>query len=161
MTATSSSSQTLLPPTSTVEAQTQQAIRDDQDEVIGRMDEDNVLPTNVDDTTVNNKMDDDDDINSESPVALDEHSSTTSRDTEASSAAISLLSRVSSGPTIPISISRNIDIPAAKNDSTMSYSVMETSSIGRRNPTNERSVHFFLFSPFRNRHDVSSDSIQC
>lgn len=122
------------------------------------MDEDNVLSTNVDDTTVNNKMDDDDDINSESPVALDEHASTTNRDTDA----ISLLSRVSSGPTIPISISRNIDIPAAKNDSTMSYSVMETSSIGRKeiwHTIDDTSSVLLTFA--RNRYDVASDSIQC
>jgi hypothetical protein len=119
----SSSSQTLLPTTSTNDAP---QTRDDQDEVIGRMDEDNDLPT-IDSTV--NKMDDD---NSESPLAAEEQSPTTKEDNdqplEESSA--SLLSRVVSAPTMPIGISRNIDIPG-KNETNISYSVMETSSLGQ------------------------------
>jgi hypothetical protein len=117
-----SSSQTLLPNTSTNDAQ---QIRDDQDEVIGHMDEDNDFPINIVDPTVN-KMDDD---NSESPLAIEE--STTKQDIDQSidESSASLLTRVISAPTMPITISRNIDIPA-KNDTNISFSVMETSSLG-------------------------------
>ena len=59
---TSSSSQTLLPNTDV------QQSRDDQDEVIGRMDEDNDLPIDILNPTVN-KMDDE---NSDSPLAIEE-----------------------------------------------------------------------------------------
>ena len=128
-TSVTSSSQTLLPNTSTADVQ---AGRDDQDEVIGRMDEDNDLPIDIVDSTVN-KMDDE---NSESPSANEE--STTKQDSDdqplddSSSTAASLLTRVTSAaPTMPITISRNIDIPA-KNDANISLSVMETSSLGRR-----------------------------
>jgi len=106
------SSQTLLPTTS-----------NDEDEVIGRMDEDNdiVGPTV-------NKMDDD---NSESPLAIDEQSPTTKEETTqpTDESSASLLTRVVSAPTMPIAISRNIDIPG-KNDSNISLSVMETGSLG-------------------------------
>jgi len=118
-----SSSQTLLPNTSTNDAQ---QIRDDQDEVIGRMDEDNDLPIDIVDPTVN-KMDDD---NSESPLAIEE--STTKQDNDQPidvEPSASLLTRVTSAPTMPIAISRNIDIPA-KNDTNISFSVMESSSLG-------------------------------
>jgi hypothetical protein len=122
VTTSSSSSQTLLPNnTSTNDAQ---QMRDDQDEVIGRMDEDNELPTILIDSTVNKMMDDE---NSESPLAIEEQSPTTKHDIEESSA--SLLTRVVSAPTLPITISRNIDIPG-KNESNISLSVMETSSLG-------------------------------
>ena len=121
----SSSSQTLLANTSTNDAQ---QIRDDQDEVIGRMDEDNDLPINNIDSTVN-KMDDD---NSELPLAIEEQSPTTKQDNDqpidASSA--SHLTRIVSASTMPIAISRNIDIPT-KNDTNISFSVMETSSLGK------------------------------
>jgi hypothetical protein len=100
-------------------------MRDDQDEVIGRMDEDNDLPNHIIDSTVN-KMDDD---NSESPLAIEEQSSTTKQDHDDESSSASLLTRVVSAPTMPISISRNIDIPG-KNESNISFSVMETSSLG-------------------------------
>jgi len=119
------SSQTLLPNTSTNDAQ---QIRDDQDEVIGRMDEDNDLPTNNIDSTVN-KMDDD---NSELPLAIEEQSPITTNsnnDPLHDESSTSLLTRVVSAPTMPITISRNIDIPT-KNDSNISLSVLETSSLG-------------------------------
>ncbi|CAF1226754.1 unnamed protein product [Adineta steineri] len=117
-----SSSQTLLSNTSNNDLQ---QMRDDQDEVLGRMDEDNDLPP-INSTV--NKMDDD---NSESPLALDEQSPTTKQDNEQTidESSTSLLTRVVSAPTMPIVISRNIDIPA-KNDSNISLSVMETSSLG-------------------------------
>jgi hypothetical protein len=117
-----SSSQTLHPNTS---ANDVQQMRDDQDEVIGRMDEDNDLSNNIPDPTVN-KMDDD---NSESPLAIEE--STTKQDIDQSidESSASLLTRVISAPTMPITISRNIDIPA-KNDTNISFSVMESSSLG-------------------------------
>lgn len=115
------SSQTLLPNTSNND---EQQMRDDQDEVIGRMDEDNDIPTiNVDQTV--NKMDDD---NSESASAVEEQLPTTKPVNDESSA--SLITRVISAPTMPIAISRNIDIPG-KHDSTTSLSVMETGSLGR------------------------------
>lgn len=117
-----SSSQTLLPATSTSDAP---QVRDDQDEVIGRMDEDNDLPT-IDSTV--NKMDDD---NSESPLPIDEQSPATKQDNDPplDEPSASLLNRVVSAPTMPIVISRNIDIPG-KNETNISYSVMETSSLG-------------------------------
>jgi len=119
-----SSSQTLLPNTSTNDAQ---QIRDDQDEVIGRMDEDNDLTIDIVDPTVN-KMDDDD--NSESPLAIEESTTKQDNDQPIDEPSASLLSRVTSTSTIPIAISRNIDIPA-KNDTNISFSVMESSSLGR------------------------------
>jgi len=119
-----SSSQTLLPNTSTNDAQ--QIIRDDQDEVIGRMDEDNDLQIDIIDPTVN-KMDDD---NSESPLAIEESTTKQDNDQPIDEPSASLLSRVTSTSTIPIAISRNIDIPA-KNDTNISFSVMESSSLGR------------------------------
>jgi hypothetical protein len=121
---TSSSSQTLLPNTSTNDAQ---QLRDDQDEVVGLMDEDNDLLVNIVDPTVN-KMDDD---NSESPLAIEEQSSTTKQDNDQpiDESSASHLSRVVSTPTMPIAISRNIDIPG-KNESNISFSVMETGSLG-------------------------------
>ncbi|UJR09184.1 hypothetical protein I4U23_013432 [Adineta vaga] len=117
-----SSSQTLLPNTSTNDAQ---QMRDDQDEVIGRMDEDNDLPQM--ESTVN-QMDDD---NSESPLATDEQSPTTKEDNDQpiDESSASHINRVVSAPTMPIVISRNIDIPG-KNESNISFSVMETSSLG-------------------------------
>ncbi len=117
-----SSSQTLLPNTSTNDAQ---QIRDDQDEMIGRMDEDNELPIDIADSTVN-KMDDD---NSESPLAIEESTTKQDDDQIIDESPASLLTRVTSAPTLPIAISRNIDIPA-KNETNISYSVMETSSLG-------------------------------
>ncbi len=120
-----SSSQTLLPNTSTNDAQ---QIRDDQDEVIGRMDEDNDLPIDIVDPTVN-KMDDDDN-NSESPLAIEESTTKQDNDQPIDESSASLLSRVTSTSTMPITISRNIDIPA-KNDTNISFSVMESSSLGR------------------------------
>jgi hypothetical protein len=119
-----SSSQTLLPNTSTNDAQ---QIRDDQDEVIGHMDEDNDLSIDIIDPTVN-KMDDDD--NSESPLAIEESTTKQDNDQPIDESSASLLSRVTSTSTIPIAISRNIDIPA-KNDTNISFSVMESSSLGR------------------------------
>ncbi len=119
-----SSSQTLLPNTSTNDAQ---QIRDDQDEVIGHMDEDNDFPINIVDPTVN-KMDDD---NSESPLAIEESTTKQDNDQPIDESSASLLTRVTtSAATMPIPISRNIDIPA-KNDTNISFSVMETSSLGR------------------------------
>jgi hypothetical protein len=120
-----SSSQTLLPNTSTNDAQ--QIIRDDQDEVIGRMDEDNDLQIDIIDPTVN-KMDDD---NSESPVAIEESTTKQDNNQPIDESSASLLSRITSAPTMPIAISRNIDIPA-KNDTNISFSVMESSSLGRK-----------------------------
>lgn len=117
-----SSSQTLLPNTSNNDAQ---QIHDDQDEVIGRMDEDNDLPMNIVDSTVN-KIDDD---NSESPLANEELTTKQDNEQPIDESSASLLSRVTSAPTMPITISRNIDIPI-KNDTNISYSVMETSSLG-------------------------------
>jgi hypothetical protein len=121
-TSVTSSSQTLLPNTSTNDAQ---QIRDDQDEMIGRMDEDNELPIDIADSTVN-KMDDD---NSESPLAIEESTTKQDDDQIIDESPASLLTRVTSAPTLPIAISRNIDIPA-KNETNISYSVMETSSLG-------------------------------
>ena len=109
-------------------------MRDDQDEMIGHMDEDNLLllpAVNPDNATVN-KMDDDDE-NSESPLPIDEASSTTKpdRDSPHEESSPSLLTRVVSiSGTLPMTISRSIDIPV-KNDSNISLSVMETSSLGR------------------------------
>jgi hypothetical protein len=123
-TSVTSSSQTLLPNTSTNDAQ---QIRDDQDEVIGRMDEDNDLPIDIVDPTVN-KMDDDDN-NSESPLAIEESTTKQDNDQPIDESSASLLTRVTSAPTMPIAISRNIDIPG-KNDTNISFSVMETSSLG-------------------------------
>jgi hypothetical protein len=120
---TSSSSQTLH---QNATAAVVQQIRDDDDEVLGHMDEDNELPGIIVDSTVN-KMDDDDD-NSELPLAHEEQSPATKEDIDESSA--SLLARVVSAPTMPITISRNIDIPAKK-ESNISFSVMETSSLGK------------------------------
>jgi hypothetical protein len=127
----SSSSQAEFSITSTNDVPVQQqAMRDDQDEMIGRMDEDNLLllpAVNPDNATVN-KMDDDDE-NSESPLPIDEASSTTKPDLEEPSP--SLLTRVVSiTGTLPMTISRSIDIPV-KNDSNISLSVMETSSLGK------------------------------
>lgn len=128
-----SSSQTLLPNTSNDDDQHD---RDDQDEVIGRMDEDNDLPINIVDPTVN-KMDDD---NSESPLAIEESTTKQDNDQSIDESSASLLTRVTTTHTMPITISRNIDIPA-KNDTNISYSVMETSSLGRR-----RFLHFCCFN---------------
>lgn len=124
-TSVTSSSQVLLPNTSTNDVQ---SIRDDQDEVIGHMDEDNDLAIDIVDSTVN-KMDDE---NSESPLANEELTSKEDSDQplDESASATSLITRISSAPTMPIAISRNIDIPP-KNDTNISYSVMETSSLGR------------------------------
>jgi hypothetical protein len=148
-----SSSQTLLPNTSNDDVP---PIRDDQDEVIGHMDEDNDLPIDIVDSTVN-KMDDDD--NSESPLAIEE--STTKQDNEQpiDESSASLLTRVTSAPTMPIPISRNIDIPG-KNETNISFSVMETSSLGRefsftRRKKNKQ-IHFRIF-----RGRVSIDGIKC
>lgn len=121
-TSVTSSSQTLLPNTSNDDDQHD---RDDQDEVIGRMDEDNDLPINIVDPTVN-KMDDD---NSESPLAIEESTTKQDNDQSIDESSVSLLTRVTTTHTMPIAISRNIDIPA-KNDTNISYSVMETSSLG-------------------------------
>ncbi|CAM4833141.1 unnamed protein product [Rotaria magnacalcarata] len=119
-----SSSQTLLPNTSTDD---EKSMRDDQDEVVGHMDEDNDLPNNIIDQTVN-KMDDD---NSESASAAEEQSETTKETTDQSihESSASLLTRVVSTPTMPMNISRSIDIPGKK-DSNISLSVMETGSLG-------------------------------
>jgi hypothetical protein len=104
-----------------------QQSRDDQDEVLGRMDEDNDLPIDILNPTVN-KMDDD---NSDSPLALEELTTKQDNDDDDDGeSTASLLTRVTSAPTMPIAISRNINIPA-KNDTKISYSVMETSSLGR------------------------------
>jgi len=112
--ASSNPSQTLLPNSNNDVPIT----RDDQDDVLGRMDEDNDLPN---ESTVN-KMEDED--NSDSPLAIEE---TTSKQDEEFNP--SLLTRVTSIPTtMPMPISRSINIPA-KNDTTMSYSVMEASSL--------------------------------
>ncbi|CAF2524451.1 unnamed protein product [Rotaria sp. Silwood2] len=121
---TSSSSQTLLPNTSTND---EQQMRDDQDEVVGHMDEDNELPTTIIDQTVN-KMDDD---NSESTSATEEQLQTTkpNNDQSINDSSASPIPRVVSAPTMPITISRNIDIPG-KTDSNISFSVMETGSLG-------------------------------
>jgi hypothetical protein len=127
-----SSSQTLLPNTSTNDAQ---QIRDDQDEVIGRMDEDNDLPIDILDPTVN-KMDDD---NSESPLAIEESTTKQDNDQPIDESSASLLTRVTSAPTMPIPISRNIDIPG-KNETNISFSVMETSSLGAESPLMASSV---------------------
>jgi hypothetical protein len=136
---TSSSSQTLLPNTSNTDAH---QMRDDQDEVIGRMDEDNDLPSNNIDSTVN-KMDDD---NSELPLAIEEQSPTTKQDNDQpiDESSASHLTRVVSAPTMPIAISRNIDIPT-KNDSKISHSVMETSSLGKFTK-----IHLFIYLFFFN-----------
>jgi hypothetical protein len=145
-----SSSQTLLPNTSNNDAQ---HMRDDQDEVIGHMDEDNDLPMNNIDSTVN-KMDDD---NSELPLAIEEQSPTTKQDDDQSidESSASLLTRVVSAPTMPMAISRNIDIPT-KNESNISFSVMETSSLGRI-----RNIYLFYFILFNYRRYVSIDCIKC
>lgn len=110
-----------LHPTSSSTIDAEEIIgHDDLDDVIGRMDEDNEELLN-EQTTVN-KMDDDD--NSESPLTTDEI--ITKQDEEPNP---SLLARVTSIPiTAPMAISRNIDIPT-KNETTMSYSVMEASSL--------------------------------
>jgi hypothetical protein len=121
-TSVTSSSQTLLPNTSNNDVQ---QTRDDQDDVLGRMDEDNDLPNNIIDSTVNN-MDDD---NSESPLAIEESTTKQDNDQPIDESSASLLTRVTSAPTMPIAISRNIDIPG-KNDTNISFSVMETSSLG-------------------------------
>jgi hypothetical protein len=118
-TTTSNPSQTLLPSSNTSTNDVPQ-IRDDQDEVIGRMDEDNDLPNDIGDSTVN-KMDDE---NSDLPLNNEEL--TIKEDNEQTSA--SLLNRVTPIPTMPITISRNIDIPT-KNEN-ISHSVMEASSLG-------------------------------
>ena len=133
-----SSSQTLHPNTST--ALDAQPIRDDQDEVIGRMDEDNELPIDIVDSTVN-KMDDD---NSESPLAIDESTTKQDNDQPIDESTASLLTRVTSAPTMPIAISRNIDIPT-KNETNISFSVMETSSLGTKLFSAEKNIN--LTSP--------------
>jgi len=117
-----SSSQTLLPNTSNNDVQ---QIRDDQDEMIGRMDEDNDLPIDIVDSTVN-KMDDE---NSDSPLAIEESTSKQDNDQPTDESSASLLTRVTSAPTMPIAISKNINIPG-KNETNISYSVMESSSLG-------------------------------
>lgn len=91
------------------------------------MDEDNELPNPLIDQTVN-KMDDD---NSELISANEEQLETTkeTNDQSVNESSASLLTRVTATPTMPMNISRNIDIPA-KNDSTISLSVMETGSLG-------------------------------
>ncbi|CAF0948193.1 unnamed protein product [Rotaria sordida] len=127
-TSSSSSSQTLLPNTSTND---EQQMRDDQDEVVGHMDEDNELPTTNTTTAIDqtvNKMDDD---NSESPLATEEQLETTksNNDQSINDSSTSPITRVVSAPTMPMTISRNIDIPG-KTDSNISFSVMETSSLG-------------------------------
>lgn len=133
-TSVTSSSQTLLPNTSNNDVQ---PIRDDQDEVIGRMDEDNDLPIDIVDSTVN-KMDDD---NSESPLAIEESTTKQDNDQPIDESSASLLTRVTSAPTMPIAISRNIDIPG-KNDTNISFSVMETSSLGRKLSFEEKQINF-------------------
>jgi len=117
-----SSSQILLPSTSPNDVQ---QIRDDQDEMIGRMDEDNDLPIDILDTTVN-KMDDE---NSDLPLAIEESTSKQDNDQPIDEPSASLLTRVTSTPTMPIAISKSINIPG-KNETNISYSVMETSSLG-------------------------------
>jgi len=117
-----SSSQTLLPNTSNNDVQ---QIRDDQDEMIGRMDEDNDLPIDIVDSTVN-KMDDE---NSDSPLAIEESTSKQDNNQPTDESSASLLTRVTSAPTMPIAISKNINIPG-KNETNISYSVMESSSLG-------------------------------
>ena len=151
-----STSQTLLSNTSTVDAQ---QTRDDQDEVVGHMDEDNELPQIA--STVN-KMDDD---NSESPLATDEQSPTTKEDIDQpiDEPIASHINRVVSAPTMPIAISRNIDIPG-KNDSNILFSVMETSSLGKENtsrafPSFSTFVLFFLVD--RSGFDFSSECVEC
>ena len=160
----SASSQAEFSSTSTSDVPVQQqAMRDDEDEMIGRMDEDNLLlpPANPDNATVN-KMDDDDE-NSESPLPIDESSSTTKPDlvSPPEESSPSLLTRVVPTSTLPMTISRSIDIPI-KNDSNISLSVMETSSLGRLHRLSlspiERS---FYFRPLSSRFHVSIDSIQC
>lgn len=119
-----SASQVLLPNTSTTDVQ---PIRDDQDEMIGRMDEDNDLAIDIVDSTVN-KMDDE---NSESPLANEESTSKDDSDQPLDDeSTTSLITRVTSASTMPIAISRNIDIPP-KNETNISYSVMEASSLGK------------------------------
>lgn len=103
----------------TVDVQ-QTMTHDDQDEVIGRMDEDNEQIT----VNQNIKMDDDDDINSESPLTTDEITSTTTKQDDE----FTHPRTISIPTTAPMAISRNIDIPT-KNETTMSYSVMEASSL--------------------------------
>lgn len=118
------SSQTLLPKTST---NSEQLARDEQDEVVGRMDEDNDIPTiNVEQTV--NKMDDD---NSESVSAVEEQLPTTIHvdDQSIDEPSTSLIARVTPVATMPITISRSIDIPG-KTDSTISLSAMDSGSLG-------------------------------
>jgi hypothetical protein len=116
-------------------------MHDDEDGMIGRMDEDTVLPSrsNVDDTTVN-KMDDDNDENSESPLVSEESPSKSNQDpislnhelsaTITTTSTSPSLTRVIPCSTMPMTISKNIDIPS-KNDSSISFSVMDISSQGR------------------------------
>lgn len=99
-------------------------IRDDQDEMVGRMDEDNLPQTSAptitttDATaTVTPKMDNDD----------DEIDQPEEQNSESPADPINSSTRAVTGSTMPMTISRNIDIPI-KNDSAVSLSVMETSS---------------------------------
>jgi hypothetical protein len=135
-TSSSSSSHVLTVPNSSEE-------RNDQDEVLGRMDEDNdTPPSTAVDTTVNTTASD----NSESPVVAEQPQQqeqevqlpTSDQPMDVSSAAVpppppllaaSLLTRVTSAPTMPIAISRNIDIPG-QNESNISMSAIESSSLG-------------------------------
>jgi len=122
-TSSSSSHTATLNPSSSQE-------RNDEDEVVGRMDEDNDVVPAVD-TTVNTTASD----NSESPVMVDQQqiqpspASDQPMDESNANAAASLLTRVTSAPTMPIAISRNIDIPA-KNESNISMSAIESTSLG-------------------------------
>ena len=128
----SSSSQTVLPSTSNMDVPDQTSTRDDQDEVLGPMDEDNLPPvSNLEAATVR-KMDDDDDDddnkqNSDSPVTMEDNDKKHST-TDVSSPSTDTNSALSAG-TMPMTISKNIDIPM-KNEPNISLSVMETSSLG-------------------------------
>jgi len=101
-------------------------MRDDQDEMVGRMDEDNLPEVSSSTTktittteTVTPKMDNDDD---ELEQPEEQNSESPADPTDSSTRAVSV-------STMPMTISRSIDIPV-KNDSAISLSVMETSSIG-------------------------------
>ena len=129
----SSSSQTVLPSASNMDVPDQTSTRDDQDDVLGPMDEDNLRPvSNLEAATVR-KMDDDDDDddnnkqNSDSPVTMEDNDKKDST-ADVSSPPSDTNSALSAG-TMPMTISKNIDIPM-KNEPNISLSVMETSSLG-------------------------------
>lgn len=140
--------QTVLPSTSASEdVANPVSVHDDQDEIVGRMDEDNLPNVTTDNETATVKEFNDESIldddnmnqNSESSVAMEESTKNDSSiDVLPTSSENNVVAATASKP---MAISRNIDIPA-KNESNISLSVMETSSIGKKTETLIASSHY-------------------